>query len=121
MSCFFGRYTVAIVSDVFKSDGEFILDPKCSDRESTIVQVQFSFRNVVVKWMYNFTCNKVQLCVLFWLWRSFRYLCINIVELLKFGKSETHVGTTSSSIFLLADSLALICLISRWCASFARC
>ena len=29
----------------FQSDGEFIPDPGRSDRESTFVQVKFSFRN----------------------------------------------------------------------------
>ena len=35
-------WKIAIVSDVFK-DGEFIPDPRRSDRESTFAQVKFCF------------------------------------------------------------------------------
>ena len=39
---FFRR--VAKVSDVFQGDGEFIPDPRPSDREKTFAQVKCSFR-----------------------------------------------------------------------------
>ena len=32
---------ISVVSDVFKNDGEFIPDPRCSDRESKFTEVLF--------------------------------------------------------------------------------
>ena len=34
---------IAIVSDVFQSDGEFIPDPRRRDRKSTFTQINFCF------------------------------------------------------------------------------